>query len=324
MYKVVVTDHGFPDLRQEERLVADAGGVVEVHQCTTPDEVIRAASQADAVLTQWAPMTREVVERLDRCKAIVRYGIGVDNVDLEAAGRKGIAVANIPDYALDEVADHTMALLLTSMRKIPQVMRQIQAGVWETNPCRPMRSLKASVLGLAGFGNIARKVATRAQAFGMNVTAYDPYVDHAVYEQFGVAPVSFETLLRDSDAISIHLPLTAETRHLINQETLARMKKGAVIVNTSRGGIVHTEALIAALQSGTLAGAGLDVLEEEPVLPDSALLKLPSVTLTSHCAWYTEEALLRLQLHAAHEVARALTGQAMKHVVNKRWLEGEK
>ena len=318
--QVVVTDHGFPNLNIERETLEPIQATVTEFQCKHAEEVIAAARHADAIMTQWAPITAEVIAALQQCRVIVRYGIGTDNVDLEAAAKKGIPVVNVPDYALDEVADHTMTLLLASARKLPQVMKQIQTGAWITNPCRPMFSLAGRTLGLAGFGNIARKVAHRAQAFGMQVSAYDPYVESAQFAAADVSQVDWEALLQESDFVSIHLPLTKDTQHLFNEQAFSLMKPGAYLVNTSRGGVVHTEDLIAALQRGRLAGVGLDVLEQEPIAPDSPLLSMPEVLLTSHCAWYTEDALARLKQLAATEIVRVLSGEQPKHIVNKTGL----
>ncbi|MEX2541567.1 MAG: C-terminal binding protein [Trueperaceae bacterium] len=314
--RVVVTDHGFPDLNVEREVISRFGAQLEEYQATDPDEVARVAERADALLVQFATVSREVIERLQRCRVIVRYGIGVDNVDVEAATANRIPVVNVPDYALDEVADHAMALMLTSVRKIPQVSRQIGDGIWEPNPCRPMYSLSGKTLGLAGFGAIARRVATRAQAFGLRVVAFDPYVAAERFEAQGVEPVSRNQLLEMSDIVSIHLPLTDETHHLFDAGALGRMRPGAYLINTSRGAVVESAALIRSLQDGQLAGAGLDVLEQEPVESDSLLLTLPSVVLTSHCAWYTVEALDRLKRYAAEEVVRVLAGEQPRNVVN--------
>ncbi|MBP1995321.1 C-terminal binding protein [Paenibacillus eucommiae] len=319
-YRVVVTDHGFPDLQAEASALREVGAELSVYQCRNVLEVADAVREADAVLTQWAPMTAEAIAAMTHCKVIVRYGIGVDNVDLEAAGKRGIPVVNVPDYALEEVADHAMALLLSLARKLPQVTAKVRAGKWQTNPCRPMRSLRGQTLGLAGFGNIAHHVASRAQAFGMRVAAYDPFVPDEAFEAAGVLRVDFDRLLAASDAISVHLPLTAETHHLFRSETFARMKPDALLINTSRGGVVHSGDLAEALAAGRLGGAGLDVLEQEPVAADSPLITMPNVLLTSHCAWYTEDALERLKRFAALEVVRALQGQPLKHVVNRKWL----
>lgn len=316
-WTVVVTDHGFPDLHQEEEVLKPLGFQFVVGQCKTVEESARICREADAILTQWAPITAEVIDQLERCKIIVRYGIGVDNVDLEAARRRGIPVVNVPDYAVQEVADHTLALMLSIVRKIPAIARQVKSGKWNIAPCRPIMGLKDRVIGTAGFGNIARSVIARARSFGMVPIAYDPYVPEEAFERLQVRKVGWEQLMAESDVLSLHLPLTAETKQIINAKHLAMMKPSAYLINTSRGGIVHTDSLVAALQSSAIAGAALDVLEEEPIHPDSPLLALEQCIVTSHCAWYSEDSLLLLQKYAALEIARLFTGERPRHIVNQ-------
>jgi len=316
-FTVAVTDYGFPDLRQEKEVLEPLGCSIVTGQCTQPEEVVKLASEADAILTQWAPINADVIRQLNRCRVIVRYGIGVDNVDLEAARDRHIPVVNVPDYAVQEVADHTLSLMLASVRNIPQIVSQVRSGVWEIAPCRPILGLQGRKLGLAGFGHIAQSVAVRAKAFGMEVFAYDPYVKDEVFSEAGVRRVSWDELVRESDMVSVHLPLTNQTKHLFQASVFAQMKKEACLVNTSRGGVVHTEDLIQALRTGEIAKAALDVLEEEPIARDHPLLQMEQCLVTSHCAWYSEQSLQRLQLFAAQEVARVLTGGQPKHVVNK-------
>ncbi|RXZ79790.1 C-terminal binding protein [Paenibacillaceae bacterium] len=315
-YTAVVTDYGFPDLKQEKNVLEPVGFEVIPGQCRTAGEVANLCRDADAVLTQWAPVTAEAIAGMSRCRIIVRYGIGVDNVDLEAAKFHGIPVVNVPDYAINEVADHAMSLLLASARKIVATHAQVRRGIWEIAPFRPILGLQESTLGLAGFGNIARAVAKRAQAFGLRVIAYDPFVKAEVYDTLQVEQVSWDTLIADSDLLSLHLPLTEQTRHLINAQVLHAMKPTAHLVNTSRGGVIDTDALAIALQNREIGGAGLDVLEIEPITPGHPLLQLDNCIVTSHCAWYSESALSRLQLYAALEVERVFAGQRPKHVIN--------
>jgi D-3-phosphoglycerate dehydrogenase len=315
-FRVVVTDHGFPNLDGERSILEPLGATV-VEAPGDGGEAFRASlTDADALLVQFASIDAATLASLERCRVIVRYGIGVDSIDLAAATRLGIPVVNVPDYALDEVADHALALLLALARKLPQAAAGVRAGAWGLGPLRPLRSLAGRTLGLAGFGAIARRVALRAQAFGMRVQAYDPYVDADAMSERGVAPVDWEALLATSDALSLHLPLTDETHHLFDAEAFAAMTPGALLVNTSRGAVVRTPDLVAALDSGAVAGAALDVLEVEPPRADEPLLAHPNAIVTAHCAWYTEEALDRLKRLAAEEVARALRGERPKHVVN--------
>jgi D-3-phosphoglycerate dehydrogenase len=315
-WKVVVTDSGFPDLEPERNVLEPLGAHLEALQCRTAEEAASACADADAVLTQWAPITAEVIRRMERCKVIVRYGIGVDNVDLEAARERGIPVVNVPDYAINEVADHTLALLLASVRKIPQIVNKVRRGEWEIAPCRPIQGLQGKRLGVAGFGNIARAVVRRASAFGIEAIAYDPFLNEEQVREHGATKVDWQELLQQSDLLSIHLPLTEKTRHAFNDEAFNLMKPSSYLINTSRGGVVDTDALVRALREGRLSGAAVDVLETEPIAPDHPLLNLEQCLVTSHCAWYSENSLLRLQAYAAEEVKRVLEGGKPKHIVN--------
>jgi D-3-phosphoglycerate dehydrogenase len=313
---VAVTDYGFPNLDEEKKVLEPLGFEFITGQCKNPQEVLRLCRNADAILTQWSPVNAEVIAGLTQCKIIVRYGIGVDNVDLEAANEKRIPVVNVPDYAVEEVADHAMSLLLSSVRKIPQIVMNVRNGIWDIAPCKPIIGLQGKVLGLAGFGNIARAVAKRAQAFGIEVIAYDPYVKAEMFKSLEVRKVDWDILLQDSDFISVHLPLTKETKHLFNTLSFNLMKKSAFLINTSRGGIISTVDLAQALQNERIAGAGLDVLEEEPISINSELLKLENCLITSHCAWYSEASLVKLQLYSALEIKRLFEGERPLHIVN--------
>jgi D-3-phosphoglycerate dehydrogenase len=314
--QVAVTDYGFPNLFQEEEILRPIGFEFVTGQCKTAEEVVMLCKDADAILTQWAPITAEVIHQLNRCKIIVRYGIGVDNVDLEAARESNIPVVNVPDYAIQEVSDHTLALMLSLVRKIPQVVNQVRNGQWQIAPCRPIIGLRDRVIGTAGFGNIAKAVIQRAKAFGLRAIAYDPYVPNEVFQALGVEKVDWDTLLETCDILSLHLPLTEGTRHIINQANLRKMKRTAYLVNTSRGGIIQTDDLIIALLEGTIAGAALDVLEDEPIAKDSPLLLMEQCLVTSHCAWYSEDSLLMLQKYAALEIKRLFNGEQPLHIVN--------
>ncbi len=274
---VVVTDFNYPDLSIEEEELSKWGAQIVPAQCSTPEDVIKVGHDADALISQYAPITRDVIKNLTRCQAIGRYGIGVDNIDVEAATEHGIAVINVPSYCEDEVADHTMAMLLAWARKISHYTEEIRRGVWDWKTGVPIKRLQGQVLGLLGFGKIARKVAIRAKAFGLKVIAHDPYLPPETFTELGVEAVSFEDLLARSDFLSIHVPLTKDTRHLINEKALSQMKPTACIINTSRGGVIDEAALIAALSEGRIAGACLDVTDPEPPRLDNPLLKMPQV-----------------------------------------------
>lgn len=308
--KIVVTDYGFKNLDAERTVLA--GHEVIATQCKTPAEVLAAAADADGLLVQWAPITAEVVAGLKRCRIIVRYGIGVDNVDLAAAKAKGIPVCNVPDYCLDEVADHALALALALARQLPQIHQRIRAGTWKIVPDKPMPALKDMTFATAGCGRIARGVLERARVFGFKRATHDPYATPPA----GVMALSLDELFRQADILSLHSPLTPETRHLVNADRLRQMKPTAIIVNTARGGLIDTTALAAALADGTIAGAGLDVFETEPLPADHPLRQCPNALLTSHVAWFSERSVPTLQRMAAEELRRGLGGEPLKNQVN--------
>jgi len=296
---VVVTDWGFPSLDPERAVFEGRGIELRAHQCRTEEDVLAVVAEADVVMAQWAPLRKRAIEAMSRCRGIVRYGIGLDNIDLEAAAARGIPVRNVPDYCLEEVADHTLALLLSLQRQISSVDRRLRSGTWKITPPIALPPLRLSVLGLVGFGRIARLVARRARAFEMQVRAFDPMVNDDQFAAEGVARVELPDLFSGSDIISLHCPLTAETRAIIDAGSLAQMKPSALLVNTSRGGLVDTGALIEALSRGTIAGAGLDVFDPEPLPIDHPLCGLESVVLTSHTAWYSNASVSELQRKAA-------------------------
>jgi len=278
--------------------------------------LIDLVKDADAVITQFAPINAAVIGAMQQCRVIVRYGIGVDNVDLDAATKAGIVVTKVPDYCIDEVSDHAMALLLTIVRKIPAASEQVHAGVWKMPNFVPIYRLRGSTLGLAGFGRIPQLVVPKAQAFGIKVVAYDPFVPAEVFKSLGVEQVDFEQLLSVSDYISVHCPLTPETKGLFGESAFKKMKKKAYLVNTARGPVVDEAALAKALDAGEIAGAGLDVMTNEPPV-GSPLLGNKKVIITPHTSFYSEESLVDLQTKAAQEVANVLTGKPARNPVNQ-------
>ena len=314
--RVVYTDHGFPDVATEQALIEAAGGALAVAQCRTPEDVIAATAGADALIVQWAPITADVIGTLERCRVIVRLGIGVDNVDLAAARARGFPVCNVPDYCLDEVADHTLALALSLARQLVRIDRRVRAGTWRITPDAPMPAFRAMTFATVGFGRIARGVLERAEAFGFRLAAYDPLVPEEAFQRAGVERLELDALFAGADIVSLHCPLTAETRHLVNAERLRQMKPTAVLVNTARGGLVDTVALAEALADGTVAAAGLDVFETEPLPEEHPLRLCPNALLTSHVSWYSEQSVPRLQRKAAEEVVRALNGEPLLHPVH--------
>jgi D-3-phosphoglycerate dehydrogenase len=306
---IAVTDSPFPSLDPAKAALARLDTELRMAKSTSAEDILAVAREADAILVTYAKLPGELLRQLKRCKAIGRFGLGVDNIDLPAAAELGIAVNYVPDYCLREVSDHAMALLLALARKIPLSNKLVQSGRWELPPIVPLRRLEGQVLGLVGFGNIPRAVAAKAKAFGLKVRTYDPYVAKDVLAAAGVEGVSFDDLLARSDFISVHAPLLPATRGLINAAAFAKMKKGALIINTARGPLIDEAALIAALDSGHIGGAALDVVTTEPLAKESSLIGRDNVILTPHTAFYSIEALEELQTKCASDVARVLSGE---------------
>ena len=309
-FKVVLTDQVFPDTHIEQEIFAEAGGTLEV---ATGDReaVVAAATTADAVLTTYFSLSRDDIARLERCRIIARYGIGVDNVDVAAAAERGIVVTNVPDYCVEEVGTHALAMVLGLLRKLPAGHAEVLAGGWGVGNLRPIVRPSEATLGLVGYGRIARHVATGARALGMRVLVHDPYLPSAPDD---ADLVELADLLRRADAVSLHAPLTEGTRGMIGAEQLALMKPTAVLVNTSRGPLVRLADLLDALRSGRLAGAGLDVFETEP--PDAAEIEgVPNLIATPHSAFYSEAATKESQQKAATQIVKVMRGEPVDYPV---------
>jgi D-3-phosphoglycerate dehydrogenase / 2-oxoglutarate reductase len=306
---IAVTDSPFPSLDPAKKALARLDPEYRMAKSPSADDILAVARDADAVLVTYAKLSGDLLRQLTKCKAIGRFGLGVDNIDLPATKECGIAVNYVPDYCLREVSDHAMALLLALARKVTTANKLVQAGRWEVPPLVPLRRLEGQVLGLVGFGNIPRALAPKAQAFGLKVLAHDPYVAKHALDAAGVEGVSFDELLARSDFVSVHAPLSPATRGLMNAAAFAKMKKGAYLINTARGPLVDELALIAALDSGDLGGAALDVVTTEPLAKDSPLIGRDTVILTPHTAFYSVEALEELQTKCASDVARVLSGE---------------
>jgi D-3-phosphoglycerate dehydrogenase len=306
---IAVTDSPFPSLDPAKKALARLTPELRMAKSPSAEDILAVARDADALLVTYAKLPGELLRQLKRCKAIGRFGLGVDNIDLPAAAECGITVTYVPDYCLREVSDHAMALLLALARKITLSDKLVQSGRWEVPPIVPLRRLEGQVLGLVGFGNIPRALAPKAQAFGLKVIAHDPYAPKEVLAAGGVEGVSFDDLLARSDFISVHAPLLPATRGLIGTAAFARMKKGALLINTARGPLIDEAALVAALDSGRLGGAALDVVSVEPLAKDSPLIGRDNVIITPHTAFYSVEALEELQTKCASDVARVLSGE---------------
>ncbi len=318
--QVGVSDSVFPNLDPARAVLSKIGAQLNLAEEAKPEAIMRVAKDADALFATYAKITADMIRQMTRCRIISRFGIGVDNVDIPAATERGIVVTKVPDYCIDEVSDHAMALLLAAVRKIPLANSMVHAGRWEMPAVVPIHRLRGTVLGLMGFGRIPQLVAPKAQSFGMQVVSYDPYVPKGVFENAKVRGVEFKELLKISDYISIHSPLLPETTGLFNAEAFRQMKPHAYLINTARGPIVDEAALAAALDAGQLAGAALDVMAKEPP-QNSPLLGRPNVIVTPHTSFYSEESLVDLQTKAAEEVVRVLQGQAPRNPVNPEALK---
>src|SRR5262252_2325651 len=306
---IAITDSPFPSLEPAKQKLARLDPQYRMANSASADDILTVARDADAILVTYAKLPGELLRQLTRCKAIGRFGLGVDDIELPAAKALGIAVNYVPDYCLREVADQAMALLLALARKITLSNTLVQSGRWDVAPIVPLRRLEGQILGLIGFGNIPRALAPKAKAFGLKVIAHDPYIAKETLSAAGVEGVSFDDLLARSDFISVHAPLLPATRGLMNAAAFAKMKKGACLINTARGPLVNEAALVAALDSGHLGGAALDVVTTEPLPKDSPLLGRDNVILTPHTAFYSVEALEELQTKCASDVARVLSGE---------------
>ncbi len=316
MPTVVITDAEFADLSWERDFFAQHGLELVVANTFVPEEALPLLITADAVVTNRCPLSAATIEQLQRCQVIVRYGVGVDNVDVEAATAKGIVVCNVPDYCTHDVATHAMALLLFCWRKAFLGNAYLKQGVWQRYQIAvPVHRTIDKTVGLFGFGRIGKRVGSLLYPFGFKVIAYDPYLPEEEFLLHGAEPVSFEELLKRSDAISLHAPLTYETRGIFNRDAFARLKRGVVFVNTARGGIVDEEALLWALDEGIVAAAGLDVFCNEPN-PNPRLLHHPKVVATPHWAWYSEEALWDLRQKVANQVVQTLKGERPPYALN--------
>lgn len=321
-YKIVITDYLYETIQPQIDVV---GAFPEAElialQCKTEEDVITLAGDADILLNQYAPMNARVIGALKNCKAIIRYGIGVDTVDIDAATARGIYVCNVPDYGVDETSNQTIAMILAMARKLPIIHADVRRGGWGLSSGKPMHRFAGSTLGFVGLGRIASAVVKKLKPFDLHMIAYDPYMDPAKAEEMGVELVSFDALLQTSDYVTIHCPSTPANRHMFNDDVFARMKPTAYLINCARGAIVDTDALIRALQEKKIAGAALDVIEPEPIAINNPLLAMDNVIIVSHFGGYSEEAVESLQTKAAQEAVNILSGNKPFNAVNGRAIE---
>ena len=320
--KVVVTDLGYASYEPEKKELAAVKARLVLAECSTEEEVGEACRDADGVITRMAPVSAGAIAKMEKCRVISRYGVGVDNVDVPAATARKIVVANVRDYCNEEVSDQALALLLACVRRISSRDRQVRAGMWDIGAKEPFYRVAGKVLGLVGYGAIARTLHRKCSGFNLaEVLACDAFIPAEQIRANGATPVGLDELLTRSDFVSLHVPLTDSTRHLIGEKALKAMKPTAILVNTSRGPVVDCGALYKALKSGWIASAGLDVHEKEPPGKDYPLFKLDNVVLTDHNGWYSEESQLLLQRTAARNVARVLSGQPPLYCVNPEVLK---
>jgi D-3-phosphoglycerate dehydrogenase len=313
---IAVADSPFVNLQPTEKVLASLDADIQIAKQTTPEAILEVAREADGLMVTFANISKEIIQGLERCKVIGRYGIGVDNIDLDAATEAGIQVCYVPDYCQDEVSDHAMTLLVSLARKITYSNSLVQQGRWDAKAVAPIYRLRGRTLGLVGLGQIPQSVVPKAQAFGLNVIASDPFVPEEVAKNFDVELVDFDSLLERSDYISVHAPLTDKTHHLFSKDAFQKMKSEALLINTARGPLVDDQALADALDDGQIGGAALDVLPIEPPV-DSPLLNRDNVIITPHTAFYSVEALVDLQTKAAEDVVSVLNGQTPRYPVNK-------
>ncbi|AUS67707.1 C-terminal binding protein [Escherichia albertii] len=318
MKKIVVIEPGYLNYSAEENILQDWDPqFVVVPANASLEEKLRQVSNADAIMVREATVSRPMIEAMQQCRVIVRYGVGVDNIDSQAAKEKGIYVANVPDYGSEDVAEHALALLLAATRRIATRNRDVRDGQWGIGQREPMFRLAGKILGVVGFGRISRCFVQKASGIGFKrILVVDPLLTDEQASQAGVTRVNLDTLCREADFISLHAPLTPDTHHLIGEAELAKMKPSAVLVNTSRGGLIDEQALINALLQKRIFAAGLDVFESEPLSAKSPLLQMDNTLCTDHTAWFTEESVVELQSKAAHEVRRAFEGEHPLNWVN--------
>ncbi len=317
-----------PPFHNIEAEVLSGLAEVDIQDYEDEESLKGLAKDADALLIWYSiPVTKGVIEGMERCKVIVDAGVGYDNIDLEAAGRKGIHVCNVPDYCVDEVADHALGLMLALLRKIPAMDRSVRSGQWDFRLAIPISSLRGKVLGVVGLGRIGSALTLRCQSLGMRILVYDPYIPPGKEKSFGAEAVSWDRILEESDVLTFHVPLTEETRHMLGVEEFNRMKSTAVVVNTSRGEVIQRPALEGALEKGLIAGAACDVLEDEPPAggqfdPEDPLLQADNFLITPHMAFFSYESGITLRRMAGEEIRRVLEGNVPRSAVNLEYLRG--
>lgn len=318
---VAVADSPFPNLNPAEAVLSELDAEMVMADEPTLEGILKVAAEADGLMVTYGQITADVIKGLKKCKVIGRFGLGVDNIDIDAATKAGIAVVYVPDYCIDEVSDHAMAMLLDLARKVSFSNSLVQAGRWEMPAVTPLSRLRGRTLGLAGLGQIPRAVAPKAQSFGLKVIAYDPFVDNEVAKALDVELVDLDTLLESSNYVSVHVPMMPETEKMFGADAFKKMKADALLVNTARGPLVDTDALAEALDAGEIGGAALDVMPVEPPGADHPLLGRDNVILSPHTGFYSIEALEELQTKTARGVIDVLQGNTPVYPINPEVLK---
>lgn len=318
---VLVTDYTWSSTEPEAKVLAEAGATLLVAETGSEQELVKLAPQADAILTCFAQVTPLVVQAGKKLQVIGRYGIGVDNIAVDEATKLGIPVTNVPAYCLDEVAEHALAFLFSLARHVCSYDMAVRTGNWELKTGMPMFRMSGRTLGILGFGKIGQTLAAKARGLGLKLIAHDPYLPESVFTRHQTESVSLDELFSRADYISVHMPLSPQTRHMVNRDLLRKMKPTSFLVNTSRGGVVDQTALMLALQDGWIAGAGLDVFEPERLPADHPLLHVPNLLTTPHVAFYSEESVVELEVKAAQNVADILSGRRPGPVINPQVLD---
>jgi len=316
MYNVWVAEKSYHDYSIEKQIVESSGATLKFAHCRSEEDIIHTCCDAHAILLRQTPLGERAFRHLQSLKVVSRYGVGYDNVDIRAATSHGVVVTRVPDYCVSEVADHTIALLLSAMRKIVQRDRYVHAGHWDIGSDLPVHRTSGKTVGLVGYGKTAREVRRRLSGFPFRFISCDPYAPEAAFESDGTLRVDFHTLVMVAHYISIHAPLNDETFHMFDTHVFRKMRRNALLVNTSRGQIIDPESLCRALEEGLIAGAALDVYETEPLPEQDALREMDTVILSDHAAWYSEESQKELQMRTALEAMSVLSGEAPHHIVN--------
>lgn len=316
MYKILIADDRHGGYEQEYEVFKNIDAEIIVEKSLDEDVMVEAVKGVDGLIVNLSPITAKVVQAMDKCKCVARYGVGYDNVDAEALKKKGIFLANVPDYCQEDVSDHALALIMDCVRKISRKDRAVRKGQWNLIGIQPVYRLTGKVFGFLGYGGIARCLHRKIAGFNFEkVLIYDPFVKKESLEYKNAQLVTLEQLCKEADCISVHAPLNSQTKGILGENEFKLMKNNAMVVNTSRGGLIDTKALISALKAEDIACAGLDVFEHEPLEADSELFKLENVTLTDHTGWYSHEAIIELKTKAAQNVLSAVQGKIPKYVV---------